>query len=168
MPPREFAENLLNKRNMTEQVSTEDFRADSPMRRQVTRENRKPFGSTDQKLAWPPRPGYHQHWFNDDPGRVFAAKEAGYEHVQDHAGRPVSRVVGTAAGGGPLLGYLMEISLEWYQEDMARQQRLVDDKMNAIKRGFVDQKNPKDTSSFYAGSDRGQIDIRDGIGRMSR
>lgn len=149
-------------------ITAADFKADTPVRVRVTRENRKPFGSVDQKLAWPVRPGYHQHWFNDDPGRVFAAKEAGYDHVQDHSGRPVSRVVGVAAGGGPLLGYLMEIPQEWYEEDIARQQAIVDEKMNSIKRGYVDKKDPKDASSFYAGSDRGQIDIRDGTGRMPR
>lgn len=145
-----------------------DAKASSVPKYKVTRENRKPFGSVDQKLAWPPRPGYHQHWFNDEPGRIHTAREAGYEHVENHDGRPVSRVVGVAQGGGPLLGYLMEIPQEWYEEDVARQQKIVDDKMNAIRRGVVEKRDPKDSGSFYAGSDRGQIDIRDGTGRMPR
>ena len=30
---------------------------------------RKPFGTFDQKLAYPSREGFHRHWFNDEPGR---------------------------------------------------------------------------------------------------
>lgn len=130
----------------------------------VSRQTRKPFGSTDQKLAVPAIPGYHQHWFNDDPGRIFQAKEAGYEHVTDERNAPISRNVGVATGGGPLLAYLMRIPQEWWEEDMSRQQKIVDQRMDAIRRGQVDKKDPKDRDVFYAGSDRGQIDIRDGSG----
>lgn len=153
---------LRQPENAVEEVSaTAPVEAQTDPVHRVTRESRKPFGSTDQKLAWPIRPGYHNHWFNDDPGRIQTAKDAGYEHVQDYRSMPVSRVVGVAPGGGPLLAYLMEVPQEWWEEDQARQQKLVDTKMDAIRRGYVDRKDPKDNNSFYAGSDRGQIDIRE-------
>lgn len=96
---------------------------------------RKPFGSMSLKLDYPQREGFHRHWFNDIPGRVSRAQEAGYEHVKDRDGKPVSRTVGTAEGGGALTAFLMEIPEEWYQQDMAQEQRIIDDKEAAMRRG---------------------------------
>ena len=81
----------------------------------VTRDTRKPFGAMEQKLYWPKRPGYHRHWFNDTPGRIDAALQAGYAHVTGRDEKPVCRVVGKREGGGGLMGYLMEIPEEWFQ-----------------------------------------------------
>lgn len=135
--------------------------------RRVTRQTRKPFGSTDQKLAFPKRDGYHRHWFNDEPGRIYQAKEAGYDHVADSDGRPASRVVGVNKGGGPLLAYLMEIPVAWWNEDMERGQVQIDEKEKGIKRGMITKADPKDQLQqvFYAGSDKGQIDIHDSFSR---
>lgn len=112
--------------------------------RRVTRDSRKPFGSQEQKLYYPPRAGYHRHWFNDNPGRIDDALQAGYTHVEDKEGRKVSRVVGVNQAGQPLIAYLMEISEEWYQEDLAAQQRLVDEKDKAIREGSVAGKPGED------------------------
>lgn len=98
------------------------------------RVNRRPFSSVEYKMAYPEREGYHRHWFNDAGSRVSRALEAGYEHVK-HEGKPVSRVVGTAEGGGPLHAFLMEIPREWYEEDMARELALIADREASIKRG---------------------------------
>jgi hypothetical protein len=98
---------------------------------------RKPFGAMTLKLAYPDRPGFHRHWFNDTTGRIQRAQEAGYEHVIAD-GKPMQKVVGTAEGGGPLVGFLMEIPEEWFREDMAAQQREIDDKEKAIKRGELE------------------------------
>lgn len=100
---------------------------------------RKPFGSAEQKLAYPSREGFHRHWFNDVAGRIGRAQEAGYEHVKAN-GNNVSRVVGVAEGGGPLTAYLMELPEEWYKEDMAREQQQVDDKEASMQRGVADGK----------------------------
>jgi hypothetical protein len=81
---------------------------------------------------------------------------------------PISRVVGVTAGGGPLVAYLMEIPQEWWEEDMARQQKLVDEKMADIRRGYVDKRNPSDSNAFYAGSDRGNISIQEGTGPRAK
>lgn len=102
------------------------------------RPERKPFGSMQLKLAHEIRPGFHGHWFNDIPGRVQRASEAGYEHVKDKDGKPVDRVVGTAEGGGPLIAFLMEIPEEWYREDMRLEQSHIDEKEQLMKRGKLD------------------------------
>lgn len=102
------------------------------------RSARKPFGSMSLKLDYPVREGFHRHWFNDVPGRIDRAKEAGYEHVMSNEGKPVSRTVGTAEGGGALTAYLMEIPEEWYQQDMATEQNLIDEKEEVIRRGKLD------------------------------
>lgn len=98
---------------------------------------RKPFGSHVQKLAYPEREGFHRHWFNDIPGRIARALEAGYAHVQSRDGKNVARVVGVAEAGGGLTAFLMEIPLEWYRAD----QKIKDDRRDEIdaklRRGVV-------------------------------
>lgn len=96
--------------------------------------DRKPFGAMEQRMLYPERAGYHRHWFNDTPGRIARAQEAGYEHVTEN-GKNVSRVVGRAEGGGGLIAYLMEIPEEWYSEDMAAQQSERDRMMAEIRAG---------------------------------
>lgn len=104
----------------------------------LQRPKRKPFGTLEQKMNYPARPGYHRHWFNDVPGRIERAGEAGYAHVKDNEGKNVSMIVGTAPSGGPLHGFLMEIPEEWYKEDMAAQQKQVDAKEDAMRRGALE------------------------------
>ena len=103
---------------------------------------RRPFGSSQEKLSAPKRPGYHRHWFNDYPGRVDRAKEAGYAHVNENNDkrRPMKRVVGTSQFGGPLTAYLMEIPYKWFEQDLAREQAKVDEIDAAIKQGKVSTK----------------------------
>lgn len=115
------------------------------------RVSRKPFGSMRQKLAWPPRSGYHRHWFNDDPGRIQEARAAGYESVKDHDGQIVSRPVGTAKAGGVLLGYLMEIPEVLWLEDMRAAQELANEREQAILKSEPRGKALKqdDRSKFY-------------------
>jgi hypothetical protein len=130
--------------------------------RRVTRESRKPFGSLLQKLAYPARHGYHRHWFNDDPGRIRDAGEAGYTHVKDEDGKIVVRTVGVAKEGGALKGYLMEIPQEWYDEDMAHAQDKAMDVDRAIQRGEVKSNSPlgaKDQEKFYPGAQGRKIQI---------
>jgi hypothetical protein len=116
---------------------------------------RKPFGSMNLKLAYPDRVGFHRHWFNETPGRIQRAQEAGYEHVTTD-GKPVSKVVGTAEGGGALTAFLMEIPEEWYTEDMAAQQREIDEKEKSIKERQMDG-NAADRESLY-----GKVSIQQG------
>lgn len=123
---------------------------------------RRPFGSLEQKLQWPPREGFHQHWFNDDPGRLIRAEEAGYTKVNDEKGVPVQCVVGTARGGGPLIAYLHETPQEWFDEDMAAQEAVVMDLKRQIERGEFQRPGGADGAARYAGSNNfGGISIRE-------
>ncbi len=96
---------------------------------------RKPFGSLEQNLAWPPIPGFRLYWFTDKPGRIARAKEAGYEHVLGADGSPVHRVVGRGENGGGEQGYLMKIPVEWYIEDMQAGQAERDRRLAEIREG---------------------------------
>ncbi|MDE2099602.1 MAG: hypothetical protein KGL39_20285 [Patescibacteria group bacterium] len=129
-----------------------------PVTENRQRPSRKPFGSLELKLAYPPRAGFHRHWFNDVPGRIERALEAGYEHVKDASGKNVNKVVGTAEGGGALHGFLMEIPEEWFKADMAAQQKIVDDREQAMRRGELESQEgdgryvPKQGISIKHGS----------------
>lgn len=123
---------------------------------------RRPFGSMEQKLQWPDREGYHRHWFNDDPGRLIRADEAGYTKVHDEDGKPVQCVVGTARGGGPLIAYLHETPQEWFDEDMAAQEAVVMELKRQIERGEFQRPTGADGAARYAGSaNYGSISIRE-------
>lgn len=95
---------------------------------------REPFGASEQVLAVAPRPGYRRYWFSDIPGRIARAKRAGYEPVLDADGAPVGRITDRADGRGRS-SYLMEIPIQWYQQDMDRQQADLRQRLSDIKRG---------------------------------
>lgn len=129
----------------------------------VDGKTRRPFGSQRQKLAYPSRAGFHRHWFNDEPGRIEEALEAGYEHVKHETKHvSVSTVVGTARGGGALHAYLMEIPIQWYEEDMASREAEYAERIRAIKQGDFAKPQGADGALRYAGSTRGDIVIREG------
>ena len=123
----------------------------------VSRENRKPFGNMQQKLYWPKRAGFQRYWFNDHPGRIASALAAGYAHVKDENGRPVSRTVGTMKSGAGMVAYLMEIPEEWYNDDMQRGQEVVDRTANDIHRGRV---GPLAAEPSYASAQGRGISIK--------
>jgi hypothetical protein len=126
---------------------------------------RKPFGSQEQKLAYPNREGFHRHWFNDEPGRIMKARDAGYEQVHDDDGRPVNTVVGIGRGGQPLVAFLMETPQEWRDEDMTAQETVVHDLLTQIGQGNYTKPGGADGNLRYAGSQRGDIKIDSGTSR---
>lgn len=130
--------------------------------RRVSRESRKPFGSQTQKLAFPPRVGFHRHWFNETPGRIQQAQEAGYTHVMDDTTqKPVTRIVGVTQQGAALSAYLMEIPQEWWEADMAENDKKVSEKEDTIRRGQVEASDPRDRDSRFTNTAQGRkIDIR--------
>ena len=142
-------------------VTADNAGAPAPKRKRV----RKPFGNANQKLAYPNRPGYHRHWFNDVPGRLMDAEQAGYDQVMDANGKPVSMVVGVARGGGPLTAYLHEIPLEDYQEDMAANDSAVHERLGQIQSGRFNAPAGRDGQLQYAGSTKGDIKIESGSSR---
>jgi len=96
---------------------------------------RVPMGSRVQKLALPPRAGFHRHWFNDTPGRIEDTYRAGYTHIKDSQGRNMTRIVGTREMGGGQQGFAMEIRLEWHLEYQAIKQQRLDEEDRVIQRG---------------------------------
>jgi len=112
------------------------------------RPHRRPLSRRDV-LSFPRRPGYYRRVVNDTGGgrRIQAFKDAGYEEVRDgsltgadgEAGRPsqigknVTRVVGTDQQGA-IRGVLMEIPLEFYNEDQAAKQRRIQEMEDTINR----------------------------------
>jgi hypothetical protein len=126
---------------------------------------RKPFGSFDQKLNYPEREGFKRHWFNDEPGRIIRARDAGYEQVHDEDGRPVSTVVGIGRGGQALVAFLMELPIELFHEDMAAQEMVVHGLLTQIGKGEHAKPGGTDGNLRYAGSERGQIKIETGTAR---
>lgn len=129
--------------------------------RRTGKENRRPFGSQVQKLAYEARAGFHRHWFNNSPGRIDAALAAGYTAVEDKDGRKVQRIVGVNEAGDALLGFLMEIPEDWYQEDMARQQTEIDKTDSAIRQGAIS--GTPGVDGRYVPASRG-ISIKSGRG----
>lgn len=112
---------------------------------EVNEDTRLPFGSAQQRLDYPRREGYYRHWFNDTPGRLARALAAGYKHVLDNDGKVVHRPVGTnGPGGGLLSGYLMEIPVEWWNNDMIAQQKKLDQIDADIRRGNIQGKVGED------------------------
>jgi len=92
------------------------------------------------RLEVPERPGYHRHWFRDDPARIERAKQAGYVCVDpedvslnnfDYAGsgpgtgNSLGNIVsvvsgdGVKANGQPSHLILMECPIQYYEASMA-------------------------------------------------
>jgi hypothetical protein len=128
------------------------------------RRKRNPFGTHEQKLAYPPRPGYHRHWFNDVSNRIPQALEGGYTHVVGNDGKRVMRPAGVAEHGGALIAYLLEIPQAWYDEDMAAQQAEVDKVEEAMRRG-VDTKGGPGVDGRYIPAQGIKIEHRTGTAR---
>jgi hypothetical protein len=96
---------------------------------------RIPFGTPQLKLASDPRPGFHRRYFNDVPGRIERALNAGYSHVKDSNGNNVTTTVGVAKEGGALASYLMEIPKELFDGDQAAKMQAIDEFDESIRRG---------------------------------
>lgn len=95
---------------------------------------RKPFAERQMRLHAPRRPGFHRHWINDIPGRVAHMKERGYKIVHED-GKPIIKTVSVAANGTGLNGYLMEIPVQWFEEDQRASQKATDEIEATIRRG---------------------------------
>lgn len=118
------------------------------------RAQRKPFGTFTQKLAYAARPGYHRHWFSDEPGRVDEAVSNGWAHVKGKDSQPVKRVVGRARDGGPMYGYLLELPSVFWDEDMAAKHDAAQARVDEIKKNPIrakpGQAQRSDAGKFYS------------------
>jgi len=122
-------------------------------REQDGRNRRVPLGTPRTKLTFTGKePGYVYRVVNDDPGRLQAAVNGGYEFVVDEKsvlgedventremGAKVTRNVGGLnQQGQPRKGYLMKIRQDWYDEDQQAKQDAIDEKEKATKQGNPD------------------------------
>lgn len=131
------------------------------LREAITQRTRVPFGNAHQRLYWAPRAGYRRYWFNDTAGRIGLARRAGYEHVIDpETAAPAVRIVGTDRGGHDMKGYLMEIPIQWYWEDMQVAQDQRDRDLEQIRTG---QAGPGAADNRYV--PKQGIRINQGVGR---
>ncbi len=116
-----------------------DLDAASLRARQLREGNRRAANARVPRLDYPKRPGWHQCWVNDQPGNIQRYRELGYDFRIDPVTKErISRVAGTAEGGGGLLTFLMEIPLEIYNED----RKVLEAEMNKIdaqiRRGAIE------------------------------
>ena len=120
------------------------------------RHARVPLGAMRPKLNYPTRPGYHRHWFSDTGGRIHDAGMAGYEFVEENEdGRSVkvSRRVGTNEDGSAMMGHLMEIRQEFYDEDQAvKQSRLDEIDAQITRKDAPIKSDAEDADKFYSGA----------------
>ncbi len=156
-----------------ESTPTADLATSAAQVRETRKTDRKriPMSIPRQKLQVPAIPGFHLHWFRDEPGRIPAAIQGGYDFVNaeevdlnnfslaTHAetsgnsdlGSRVSIASGASGSGSPLRLYLMKIKQEWYDEDQAIIQSQCDRIDQTIKRGKVgmEKDKPEDISATY-------------------
>ena len=94
--------------------------------------------------------GYVDRWVNDDPGRIDKFKAAGYEFVE--SGKVgTSGVDGTHSEQGVVskdmgkgvTAYRMRQRADYFEEDQAEKQRIVDESENAMRRKKV---NPNEST----------------------
>jgi hypothetical protein len=119
----------------------EDEEKQEEVRLERKRKERVPFGTP--KMRFPNREddGYVYRVFNDqwskEPGRIERAQAAGYEAVDE----PLSRQpVGVNEDGSPIMGVLMRIPKEWYDEDQAAKQVELDKVDEQIYGGTFQEK----------------------------
>lgn len=96
--------------------------------------------------------GYIDYWVNDDDGRVGETfKRAGYEHVVK-AKMGSSSVDGSHAQDGVVskdmgkgvTAYLMRQRKDWYDEDQAEKQKIVDSTEDSMRKKKVNAQDSTD------------------------
>jgi hypothetical protein len=135
--PRPIAGRLVEPLGV-QRIGPESVQADLPpieRRPSMEEADREPFGNEELALAWPPRPGFRNYWFNDIPGRISRAKRAGYAHVVDPDNGDAKSLVTDRTDNRGRRSYLMEIPVEWYYGDMARQADALERRLNDIRHG---------------------------------
>ena len=149
-PTPEIAEATLNTRDAREETRDTD-------RKETGRSKRVPLGTPRAKMHADKRPGYVRYWFNDKPGRIVAAQDAGYQFVMESGDQKRQMNVGTGEAGQPLQAYLMEIPEEFYKEDQALKQVPLDEFETAINGGVPQGAEARDAGQFYSNAEGAAI-----------
>ena len=134
-----------------------------------------PMSAPVARLQIPEKPGYHRHWFRNEPGRIERAQRAGYRFVDASEVSVVNRSLGGAPeeGGNTDLGsrvsvaaggiadngqamrlYLMECPQHLYKKNLAMLQADTDNTVTALSagRGGKDD-NPAEGGKTYIRGD---------------
>ena len=151
-----------SRKEKLEQAAVESKKVEQAPQRPERRRN--VFNGTQGKLQVGHQiPGYHLHIFNDSPGRIQQAQDAGYEFVSPEEvggvttnvvsrntdiGDKVRFLVGTGESGEPLYAYVMKIRQEWYEEDQAEFQKR-NERTDAAIRGGKLTGDGMSTQGFY-------------------
>lgn len=126
-------------------------------------------GGFQQKLAYPKRPGYYRHWFNDSPGRIDEAKANGWAFVKGQDGQPVRRHVDSGRDNRGLNAYIMQIPELIHREDMAARHAAAASMMESVKRKAFDAQpgaaKPSDAGKFYSPTQADPITISESVHR---
>lgn len=115
-------------------------------REETGRTQRIPMGVPRAKLHAEVKPGYFGYWFNDIHGRIQQAEQAGYTHVSEGKER---RQVGVHPDGSPMFAYLMQIRMEFHDEDEAAKLSATNSTDAAIRRGTPREADDRDAANFY-------------------
>lgn len=122
------------------------------------RRQRASVGGFKTRLDAPQKPGMVMRWVNDEPGRIAAMNELGYDFAErdtktDGVGTRISRNVGTHQSGAPMLAYLMETPEKEYAVGVKEKEERLKPFEEAIRRGedttgkVADSYSPKDGRS---------------------
>jgi hypothetical protein len=134
------------------EVAEEEKKSQRQLEIERLRKTRIPPGVPSLNLDFPSREGYTRRVVADRPGRLekfragawsFVEKDslpeldpgllkAGAREGQDSR---VSRVIGSHRDGSPMVGYLMEIPTELYDEDQALKAEKVDGLEASLRQG---------------------------------
>lgn len=133
-----------------------------------------PMSAPVARLSVPQKPGWHRHWFRNDPGRIERAQRAGYRFVDPNE---VS-VIGKSMGGSPEEGgnsdlgtrvsvaaggfadngqaqrlYLMECPAHLYKRNLAMLQKDTDGTVEALSagRGGSQDNNAEQGNTYVRG-----------------
>lgn len=114
----------------------------------VPKSRRRKRGSTGGlglKLDAPQRAGYVRRWVNNDPRRIAAMQELGYDFVTDKPGEGaarsddlgsrITRLAGKDENGAPVHSILMETPQEEYDVGIAEREDKLKPFEEAIRRG---------------------------------
>lgn len=142
--------------------STIDLVATNPTEKPVRRKKGAFNGTRGKLQVGNLIQGYHLYFFNDEPGRIAAALEAGWEFVTpDEVGYQASNVTNNNVDlanrvsvlgmkselGKPQQQILLKIRQEWWEEDQAEVQARNNKTDASIKRGKGGR--DVDTTGFY-------------------
>jgi hypothetical protein len=104
------------------------------------RRKRATVGGFQTRLDAPQKKGTVMRWVNDEPGRIQAMHELGYDFAErdtrtDGVGSRIERHVGTHANGAPKRAFLMETPADQYAIGVQEKEERLKPFEEAIQRG---------------------------------